>query len=51
MTQRSEFQQWKLETKAKLMNWVGNRLFSLKEDGVDGFIKRQMIKPQGKSDN
>ena len=29
MTQRSEWKQLKLETKAKLMAWVANRLFSL----------------------
>ena len=44
MTQRSELQQRSLELKAKATTWVGNKLFSFKEDGLDGLIKRQMLK-------
>lgn len=49
MTQRSEWKQLKLETKAKLMAWVANRLFSLRNHGVDGAVKRALLprKKQG----
>ena len=43
MTQRSEWKQRKLETKAKLMAWVANRLFSLRNHGVDGAVKRALL--------
>lgn len=53
MTQRSEFHQRRLELKAQLMNWLANRFFSLKETGLDGFLKRTLLKPKksNKSDN
>lgn len=55
MTQRSEWKQLKLETKAKLMARVANRLFSLRNHGVDGAVKRALLprKKQGspKSEN
>ena len=47
MTQRSEWKQRKLETKAKLMAWVANRLFSTRNHGVDGAVKRALL-PQKK---
>ena len=48
MTQRSEIQQRTLEFKARLMARVANRLFSLKQTGLDGFLKRRML-ADGKS--
>ena len=49
MTQRSELQQRVRELKAQAMNWVANRLFSFKESGLDGFLKRQMLGEKKKS--
>lgn len=49
MTKRTEFEHWKLETKATLMSWVAARLFTFKQTGLDGYIKRMMIKPKGES--
>ena len=51
MTQRSEWKQFKLETKAKFMAWVANRVFSLSNNGVDGAVKRALLpqKKQGTS--
>ena len=43
MTQRSEMQQRVLEFKASMMARVANRLFTFKQDGFDGFIKRKML--------
>jgi len=43
MTQRSEMQHRVLEFKATMMTLVANRLFSFKQNGLDGFLKRQML--------
>lgn len=43
MTQRTELQQRSMELKSQAMNWVANRLFTFKQDGLDGFIKRRML--------
>ena len=54
MTKRTAHQQRMLELKAKLMAKVANRLFTFKQTGLDGFIKRKFLKPskkqKGKSD-
>ena len=49
MTQRSEWKQFKLETKAKFMAWVANRLFSLSNNGVDGAVKRALLPQKNKA--
>ena len=46
MTQRSEMQHRIAEIKAVAMNWVANRLFSFRQSGVDGFLKRQLLRPK-----
>lgn len=46
MTQRTEMQQRVLEFKASMMARVANRLFTFKQDGFDGFIKRKMLGTQ-----
>ena len=46
MTKRTEFQQRSLELKSQVMAWVANRLFSFKQDGLDGFLKRQLTGKQ-----
>lgn len=46
MTKRSEFEHQAAEFKARLMTRVANRLFSFREDGLDGFLKRRMLKPK-----
>lgn len=43
MTQRSELQHSIQEFKSVLMAYIANRLFSFKEDGLDGFLKRKML--------
>lgn len=49
MTKRSEAEHRFLELKAQVMAWVGNKLFSMKDTGLDGFVKRTMLKTK-KSD-
>ena len=44
MTRRTELDQRILEFKARMMTRVANRLFSLREAGLDGFLKRRMLK-------
>ena len=46
MTQRHEVQQRVMEQKAVLMTWVGNKLFTFKQTGIDGLLKRMMLKPK-----
>ena len=43
MTRRSAHQQRVLELKAKVMSLVANRLFTFKQTGIDGFLKRQLL--------
>ena len=44
MTKRTELQHRILETKEVATSWVANKLFSLKQGGIDGFLKRKMLK-------
>ena len=46
MTKRTELQHRTLEFKVKLMSWVASKLFTFKQTGLDGFIKRSMLKPK-----
>ena len=46
MTRRTNFEQWKLETRSRFMAWVAAKLFTFKQTGLDGFIKRQLLKPK-----
>ena len=50
MTKRTEAQHRWLEVKARVMAVVANRLFSSRQTGLDGFLKRSMLKPQAKRD-
>ena len=43
MTQRSELKQRYLETKAQLFGWLASRLFTHREGGVDGLVKRMLL--------
>ncbi len=43
MTKRTEMQHRVLEVKARLMSWVAGKLFTFKQTGLDGFIKRKML--------
>ena len=43
MTQRSEFKQRYLETKAQLLGWLASKLFTYRETGVDGLSKRMLL--------
>jgi hypothetical protein len=47
MTRRTELQHRVAESKAIAMNWLGNRLFSFKRTGIDGFLKRRMLPDKG----
>ncbi len=44
MTKRTEFQHRLLELKESVMAWIANKLFSFKQTGVDGYLKRTMLK-------
>ena len=43
MTQRSELKQRYLETKAQLFGWLASKLFSYRETGLDGLVKRLLL--------
>ena len=43
MTQRSELKQRYLETKASLFGWLVSKLFTYRETGVDGLVKRMLL--------
>ena len=43
MTQRSELKQRYLETKAQLLGWLASKLFTYRETGVDGLLKRILL--------
>ena len=43
MTQRSELKQRYLETKASLFGWLASKLFTYRETGVDGLVKRMLL--------
>ena len=47
MTQRSELKQRYLETKAHLLDWLASKLFTYRETGVDGLVKRMLL-PAGR---
>lgn len=46
MTKRSALRQWMLETRATAMAVLAGRLFTFKQTGLDGFLKRAMLKPK-----
>jgi len=50
VTKRTEFQQRTLEFKAVAMAWVANKLFSFKRTGLDGYLKKSMLKPKRDSE-
>lgn len=43
MTQRTELQNRVLEFKSAMTARVANRLFSFKQTGIDGYLKRKML--------
>ncbi len=43
MTQRSELQHRVLEYKSVLMAWVAGKVFTFRESGLDGWVKRRML--------
>ena len=43
MTQRSELKQRYLETKAQLFDWLASKLFTYRETGMDGLVKRMLL--------
>lgn len=47
MTRRTEFQHRVLEVKARVMSWVAGKLFTFKQTGLDGYLKRKMLNPKG----
>ena len=49
MTKRSELQHRVLELKESILSRVANKLFTFKQTGMDGFIKRRMLKPKAKT--
>ena len=51
MTQRSELKQRYLETKAQLFGWLASKLFTYRETGVDGLMKRIFLTNRRKLPN
>ena len=47
MTQRTEVQQRMLEYKSILTTWIAGKLFTFRETGLDGWIKRRMLSNEG----
>lgn len=45
MTQRTELQHRLAEFQSRMMSRVANRLFSFRQTGLDGFLKRRILKP------
>ena len=45
MTKRSAHQHRMLELRERVMAKVANRLFTFKQTGVDGFVKRKLLDP------
>ncbi len=45
MTKRTAHQQRMLELKSVLMSKVANRMFTFKQTGIDGFVKRKFLPP------
>ena len=43
MTQRSELKQRYLETKSQLFGWLASKLFTYRQTGVDGLVKRILL--------
>ena len=43
MTKRTAHQHRMLELKERVMAKVANKLFSFKQTGVDGFVKRRLL--------
>jgi hypothetical protein len=43
VTQRSELKQRYLETKASLFGWLASKLFTYRQTGVDGLVKRMLL--------
>lgn len=46
MTQRSEWQQRKLELKSTLQAWVAGKLFTHRQTGLDGWIKKRVLRTE-----
>ena len=45
MTTRTARQQRMLELKAWVMAKIANRMFTFKQTGIDGFVKRKFMPP------
>ena len=43
MTHRSELKQRYLETKAQLFGWLASKLFTYRQTGLDGLVKRILL--------
>ena len=43
MTQRSELKQRYLEAKASLFGWLASKLFTYRQTGLDGLVKRILL--------
>ena len=49
MTQRSELKQRYLETKAQLFGWLASKLFTYRQTGLDGLVKRILLPSKRKA--
>ena len=45
MTKRTAHQHRMLELREKVMSKVAGRLFTFKQTGIDGFLKRKLLAP------
>ena len=43
MTQRTELQNQVLEIKSIIFNWMAGKLFTFRQTGLDGWIKRRLL--------
>ena len=46
MTKRTAHQHRMLELKSRLMARIANRMFTFKQTGIDGFVKRRFLEAQ-----
>ena len=45
MTKRTAHQHRMLELKSRLMAKIANKMFTFKQTGIDGFVKRKFLPP------
>ena len=49
MTQRTELQQRMLEFKSIFMTWMAGKVFTFRQTGLDGWVKRRILPAGGEA--